>query len=199
MLISTGAIMAITLSLMSPTAFNSTKDFNSNCQNPEYQPLIALAAEPTTEVDHTAAHAHHDWRSVGKPGSSLVQLQEEMFATDAALNTTIDLQLLSPSQEGTLRVSLRTDSGLNLVSSTRQWTLELGDGKLPSLPVTLNAERNGTYHLHLVVEHLIDQQSIEARALAAEVQVGPAAIGQLFEKSTSGPQIVSLPARETIR
>lgn len=217
--LSTNAIIAIaTLSILSgshlaPTA-KSANYYSQSVLPNESSLVMKLNDEQASEKrlrerpNSSDSHGHNHFkssaaelRSAGKPGSSIAQLQHAQFSTTSQTLKQLQLQLQSPLREGHLVVSLSADDGLDLYTPT-SWTLDLDAGDLPVIPVSFLARTDGTFHLHLVVDHQIDGEQVQSRALAAEVRVGAVAINKQFEKSLAKviyPEVIVLPATESIR
>jgi hypothetical protein len=130
-----------------------------------------------------------------KPGAPITLGSSSLVLMDVNQSTDIEIVLNAQPSDGELQIELVPTQGLELRNTQSQQKLSLNHAK--KIPVTLFASTNGRYYLNLHLS-LNDQDSRSSRNLAVIVQVGPVVEESIKFKKTSGENVISLPAKETI-
>lgn len=153
------------------------------------------------DCGHRSHNLASHYTSPGKPGTAVAELAQTHFSSDSVAPLDLSLQLASPLKEGELIINIHSDPQLAIALGSTQYRLPL-DEDIPSLPLKLNAEKAGIYHLHVTVQHQVEGQTLQARAMAAEIRFGAELPEKQFAKSYGAneyPDAVVLPAMETVR
>lgn len=167
---------------------------------PQQNSAQPAAQQDTAQQEIIAETVLDHYRSPGKPGTAIAHLKEAVFQQDTLTPQTIKLQLESGLSEGKLVVKLGAERGLTL-SEGNTFILDLSQKPLPPIDLTVTAQNYGKYFVNLVVQHQIDNQILQGRALAAEVQFGVTPIENLYAKTTAKAStgFKVLPVQEVIR
>lgn len=160
--------------------------------------LMACKQEVAAPVNESA-NAKHEQQRTTKPGAA-VQLQHRVTSPVAlAQPVTVELDLSSASVAADVRVQLRLDDNLSLLSDRTEWQLKLGADKNPAtLPVEVALQSGEQGYIHVFVV-MTTADGDRSRSFAVPVRLPKAAGEAATEKSEQKkPGIIEMPAEEKI-
>lgn len=163
----------------------------------------SLPASATSSIDgqkQKPGDAGSQDRKTVKPGAavSLKNTQPLFVSTPGVLD--FQLALISPVADGKMSVDIAASDGLSIVSRERHFDFELNETGEYLIPISVSAETEGRFYIHLHTSITVDDHS-SSRSLAAILQVGARAEKSQKPHSKSSDQsepIRVLPAQETI-
>lgn len=132
-----------------------------------------------------------------KPGASVKLISPSILTIDPNKQTSTEILFETTESSGEFIVELFAPTGLSLLNTPTQQTINLVSPGNIKIPISLLAVTNGRYYLKM---HILMKKgdSIAVRNLAVIIQVGPEPEKAVQLKKTSGENVISLPAQETI-
>jgi len=159
--------------------------------------LVGLSAcheKPVTVVQPVKKAQH---LKEAKPGAAISLSSESITVINANEISSTELIFEVSEPSGTLMIELSPAGGLELLDTQTSQRIAFSSPGPIKVPVKLRALVDGRYYLNIHAT-LDNGDVISNRGLALIVQVGPekARLNQL--KKSSGDNVISLPAQETI-
>jgi len=107
----------------------------------------------------------------GKPGAPISLTYQVPKSALSGTIISVQLELISATQTGSLQVILNTDTAMSLNGST-QYSFAL-DGQVKSIPVELYLAEDGLHYLNVITQELDDSSAVLlGRSFAVPIQVG---------------------------
>ncbi|GGY70454.1 hypothetical protein GCM10011613_13650 [Cellvibrio zantedeschiae] len=132
-----------------------------------------------------------------KPGAAIKLASSPTLFINANEIVKTELLFDVADTSGQLHLEFFPSNGLDILDTSTRASVDLQGTKPVKIPVALRALENGRYYLNIHAS--IDSgESVSSRSLAVILQVGPLLEKSTQFKKTSGEQVISLPAQETI-
>lgn len=161
--------------------------------------LMACKEEVVAPVsDSDSAKSKPAQRRTTKPGAA-VQLQHRITSPVAlAEPVAVELDLSSSSVTADVRVQLRVDDNLSLLSDRSEWQLKLGADKNPvTLPVSVALQSGDQGYIHVFVV-MTTADGDRSRSFAVPVHLPKTATETPEKSEQKKPGIIEMPAEEKI-
>lgn len=161
-----------------------------------------LATKPsvtqTNEIKQSQASVNQlNKQKEAKPGAAVKLISPSIITINANEKTTTEISLEVKESSGELQIELSAPAELNLIDTRAQQTFSLISSNTIKIPVTLLATANGRYYLKIDAR-INNGDENSSRSLAVIIQVGPETEKAVQLKKSSGENVISLPAHETI-
>jgi len=161
--------------------------------------LFACSGKTETIVDQTKKSFIHE--KIGKPGAAIKLISPSSISAEPNQTTNIDILLEATESTGVLTIEFNQTQGLELVSSPNRQTINLPSSSPIKIPVSFVSSANGRYYLNIHAT-INNNDLVAVRNFAVIVEVGPqsnpSASTSLQLKKSSGENVISLPAQESI-
>lgn len=161
--------------------------------------LFACSGKTETAVDHAEKVITHEKNA--KPGAAIKLISPLSISAEPNQTTNIDILLETIEATGELTIEFNLTQGLELVSSPNRQTTNLPSSSPIKIPVSFVSSANGRYYLNIHAT-INNNDSVAVRNFAVIVEVGPqsnpSASMSLQLKKSSGENVISLPAQESI-
>jgi hypothetical protein len=132
-----------------------------------------------------------------KPGAAVKLVSPSIVYIKAGEKSFVEILLETKENLGKLSIELSAPSELDLSDTSLKTTINLPSRSAVKIPVNLLASANGRFYLNLLAR-VSSADTATIRNLTLIVQVGPEPVKTLQLKKTSGENVISLPAQETI-
>lgn len=153
--------------------------------------------KPTLEDKHQSYHEHKQ----SKPGAAVSLRNSELLYVAGPGVYEFQLELVSTNHDGKMVVEASATDGLTILSSTHDFEFELSERGGYTVPLVINAAKEGRFYIQLKVS-IASGQATSSRVIAAIVQVGESAVKAKKAGVPNAGQneetVISLPAQETI-
>jgi len=159
--------------------------------------LLGCHERPATSSQTTSSGQSAVHVKEAKPGAAIKLSSSSIVFVNANELTQIDLLLDVKESSGSLNIELSATTGMEIVETQMQQSINLGASSVIKIPVKLRANVNGRYYLNIHAS-VNNNDLPSARNLAVIVQVGAETEKSPPLKKITNDSVISLPAQETI-
>lgn len=159
---------------------------------------VQSVAEQKTQITAPTTHTSASKQYL-KPGADVALVDTSPIKLVPGQTSSVDIDLAVAKNVGELKVDIRADDGLEILSQPKQLEFKLVPYGRYKLPLQLLAQTPGRFYIHIQAQLTQSGQTL-GRSLTVAVHVGEPIQQQKMAHSSSAANdaVISLPAQETI-